>query len=151
MKSNQLFAVLLIVFTLFTFASCLKKGTDDPLISFRTRKQRIEGEWLVTAYFGNNVNLFAAGQGAAYTFKKDGSGSLSNTNGNVVVSEDITWAFLAKDDTYKTNERMVVYGKSSSEGAIWEIRELKHSKIRLKRELKNASDTISYTMTLEPK
>lgn len=151
MKLNQLFAVLLFVFILFTTSSCLKKGTDDPTISFRTRKQRIEGEWTVVSYFGNSVNQFASGQGASYTFKTDGSGSLSNTNGNVITSEDITWAFLGKDATYKADERMVIYGKSSSEGTIWEIRELKHNKIRLKRELKNVMDTISYAMTLEPK
>ena len=105
----------------------------------------------MVSYFGNSVNQFATGQGAAYTFKKEGNGSLTNRSGNIETNEDITWALLGKDDTYKTDERMVIYGKSSSEGTVWEIRELKHNKIRLKRELKNATDTISYAMTLEPK
>ncbi len=67
------------------------------------------------------------------------------------IKTDIKWNFLAKDDDYKNQERLVIYPKGSSNDTVWEIRELRHNKIRLKRQVMNIADSIAYTVTLEPK
>jgi len=46
---------------------------------------------------------------------------------------------------------LVIYPKGSSNDTVWEIRELRHNKIRLKRQVMNIADSIAYTVTLEPK
>lgn len=40
---------MLIAFTTVFLSGCLKKGEDDPLISFRTRKARLVGNWTMTS------------------------------------------------------------------------------------------------------
>jgi hypothetical protein len=48
MKSK--FSTLLLITFIAAFLSgCLKKGEDDPLISFRTRKARVVGNWTMTS------------------------------------------------------------------------------------------------------
>lgn len=45
MNKQDLLKVLLLVLLTPMIAACLKKGSDDPLLSFRTRTDRLAGEW----------------------------------------------------------------------------------------------------------
>lgn len=40
---------LIILFLTSFFICCRKKGEDDPLISFRSRKNRLAGDWVITS------------------------------------------------------------------------------------------------------
>lgn len=49
---NKKIILQLLCFILFTpmVVSCIKKGSDDPLLSFRTRTERLAGEWRLKKY-----------------------------------------------------------------------------------------------------
>ena len=47
MKLKKIIIVVLCAFTFSCPTSCLKKGEDDPAISFRTRKNRLTGNWKI--------------------------------------------------------------------------------------------------------
>jgi hypothetical protein len=59
---------------LFLFNSC-RKGDDDPLLSLRSRKARVAGEWQLTSGFSEST-AFADGSSASETYEY-GSGSYS--------------------------------------------------------------------------
>ncbi len=145
-------SILLLFLLLLNFNSCIKKGNDDPLLSLRTRTARVEGEWTVTSNFINSVNQYSSGQGASYLFSKDGSGKYTFINSSITTTNDIEWVFLNKNSNYKSNERIAIYNKGNSVASIWDIVELRHNKIRLKRNVVNANDSsVVHSMTLEPK
>lgn len=90
-------ALLLLAFVAIFLSGCLKKGEDDPLISFRTRKARIVGKWQITSgtynsktdqsYIGagiNSLNVIYTGYSRISTSEiLDNSGAISsNTNEN---------------------------------------------------------------------
>ncbi|NCU04750.1 MAG: hypothetical protein GXC73_12260 [Chitinophagaceae bacterium] len=50
--------LLLFVLISSTFLSCFKKGEDDPFISFRSRKARVEGRWKVKTLFIKQTNKY---------------------------------------------------------------------------------------------
>jgi len=143
----------LIFIVLISFIqSCIKKGNDDPIISLRTRTARVEGDWTITSNFINSVNQYAIGQGGSYLLNKDGSGKYTFINGSSSTSNDVEWSFLNKNNGYKSNERISIYNKGNSEATIWDIIELRHNKIRLKRNVLNSNDSsVVHSITLEPK
>ena len=59
--------ILTTIFILFAFSEC-KKGPDDPLISLRTRKARIEGNWTLKS--GTEISTssgFGGSSGESHT------------------------------------------------------------------------------------
>lgn len=61
--------ILLLLFFVFPFSSCMKKGEEDPFFSLRSRKARLTGEWEVTKYYvdGEDIlNYSSTNQGIDY-------------------------------------------------------------------------------------
>jgi len=56
---NKQHILKLLVFVLLTpiIASCLKKGSEDPLLSFRTRTDRLAGEWTLRKFMLDNRSV----------------------------------------------------------------------------------------------
>ncbi len=51
MKKRIILQLLLFIFCLpIVVVSCIKKGSDDPFLSFRTRTERLAGEWKLKKY-----------------------------------------------------------------------------------------------------
>ncbi|TAE87024.1 MAG: hypothetical protein EAY81_04735 [Bacteroidetes bacterium] len=64
MKKTLAFILLL---TIVSTSGCLKKGEDDPFISFRTRKARVAGKWKVTSYKFTEVYTSSINPSSNYT------------------------------------------------------------------------------------
>ncbi|NQW42812.1 MAG: hypothetical protein HQ463_05200 [Bacteroidetes bacterium] len=73
MKFNKILSGILSLYLCVSILSCTQKGNDDPAISFRTRKQRVIGEWIVVSSYGNSVNQFLPGEGEDDKFDTDGN------------------------------------------------------------------------------
>lgn len=58
MKLN-LFYIVLLFSTILLFSEC-KKGKDDPMISFRSRNARFEGEWKLSSFTKTSSNTVNA-------------------------------------------------------------------------------------------
>lgn len=144
---------LLVTLAILSFtSSCIKKGKDDPFISLRTRTARIAGDWTITSNFINSVNQYSSGQGGSYLLNENGSGKYTYISGTSSTSNDIEWSFLNKNNSYKSSERISIYNKGNSEAIIWDIVELRHNKIRLKRNVQFTNDSsVVHSMTLETK
>lgn len=107
MKNKML--ICLSLFVAITISGCFKKADDDPLISLRSRKARVDGEWKVASATQTEIYT-ASGSGGSYTKVYTGTGNtytfVSTVNGvstketGVVTQE---WEF-DKEGTYKTSD-----------------------------------------------
>ena len=103
MKTKLLFAIVAMA-TTFTFSGCLKKGEDDPMISFKSRKARVVGEWKLTAikrtstYSSGTINSTSVMTGDGSTYTSTYTVVDSTTTRTGTLSWDWT---LRKDGTYK--------------------------------------------------
>jgi hypothetical protein len=122
MKHKLLFAIVAIT-TAFTFSGCLKKGEDDPSISFKSRKARVAGDWEVVSYkytstYNNpsnptwNSSTTYTMNGSTYTDVSTNGGVTTNTNG----TETWKWTF-EKDGTYDNTH--TTDGKTDTEKGTW--------------------------------
>ncbi len=97
----------LVMYTLATISSCIKKSKDDPLISLRTRNNRIAGEWkLVTKEFEYNSN-YSNSKGEIHNIKttekfdgtnltitddrNDNTLTCCDQNGNYFLKQQVTY------------------------------------------------------------
>lgn len=71
MKSFRIVSLSLLSFSLL-FNSC-KKGKDDPLLSFHSRKARVAGDWKSTHYYYKNLQTDSIGQTVLYEFWGEGA------------------------------------------------------------------------------
>lgn len=53
---RKLFALMVVVMTAVILFDGCKKGPEDPFLSFKSRKKRVEGYWRVTELLYNNVD-----------------------------------------------------------------------------------------------
>jgi len=58
MKTINILSLVLFAFALLCLTSCLKKGEDDPFISFRTRTARLTGQWHLTSGTEERTDVF---------------------------------------------------------------------------------------------
>lgn len=143
---RMLLLVMVSSFFMSTITSC-KKGEDDPFLSFRSRKQRLVGEWALeegVARIGNyviNYNGTSATFGTeswAYTeIHKFGEGgeyecTITSDKQGECCKKSGTWTFGARDANLdlKNKEYVVIklqeytyYGQDSS-GNLIEVKEL---------------------------
>ncbi len=54
---NKLVLLVIITFTIIFHPGCTRKGEDDPVISFRTRKSRLVGKWKLETAEGTYSEL----------------------------------------------------------------------------------------------
>lgn len=133
-------ALLLLAFVAIFLSGCLKKGEDDPLISFRTRKARVVGNWTMTSgkryysygwffsettydkanyysqinYFSNTPSIQESGI-AKFTikFNKDGSVNYQRVLGpQDEVGLNGTWNFTGGIGKHKNKEQIIFHDGS---------------------------------------
>jgi len=68
-----------IISTTIVMESCFKKGPNDPFISFRSRKARMTGDWIIKSYLLQTTTDYI--NGAKYTYK------LASTDGNIAETQ----------------------------------------------------------------
>ncbi|MDO9000443.1 MAG: hypothetical protein Q7W45_11805 [Bacteroidota bacterium] len=108
---NLIVKLILLVAILTNFSSCLKKGEDDPLISFRTRKARVVGDWAVKSGLlvfsnisGNSSdieNVTITGNSYSYV----GTSTYNNTSNINSFSGSFSYKFkFDKDGSFKLTQ-----------------------------------------------
>jgi hypothetical protein len=152
-KFKTLMAVLMIaLFAMPTLNSC-RKGEEDPLLSLRSRKARLAGEWTLVS--GSETYTYSSGA-VSYTYTTTyngttatytGGGSSSSTSPYTEVIE------FAKDNTFKATvtddgDILVVEGFWSFLEGWDEIKDKEAIVIRINKEVETsngAAVTTTYT------
>lgn len=108
MKPKILIAHLFL-FICISFSSCLKKGEDDPLISLRTRKARLTGEWTMTSgkridYSPGSTSLDLTYTKNSYTLiETDIDGSTHESSGSALFT-----IIFKKDGTFIERQQLFI-------------------------------------------
>lgn len=155
---------MLIAFTTVFLSGCLKKGEDDPLISFRTRKARVVGNWTMTSgKRTTNQGLFYSEE---FTYTKDAFSAITtephgsyeskgyasftikfNRDGTVEELRSLyynpnttilkgTWNFTSGIGRAKKKEQVLIHYENLTGivDILYDIRELRNKKLVLCRE-----------------
>jgi hypothetical protein len=101
------------------FQSC-KKGDNDPLISLKSRKTRLVGEWVLAS--GQQDIVYGDGSTRTYTYNGSTRVETSSTPETIEYSQNVT---INKDETYQwvehydsgiiTREGYWYFGRKSKE------------------------------------
>ncbi|MDZ4667057.1 MAG: hypothetical protein SGJ00_04150 [bacterium] len=104
-KTNLILLAIAIALTsLFSLSSC-KKGTDDPVISLKTRKDRFTNTWTLNKYEKNGAQQDISGTTYTYLVKNDGT--LTQTIEGSIFGfatrsiREGTWTFQNDDEDVK--------------------------------------------------
>jgi hypothetical protein len=163
-------SILLISVSLMLCTEC-KKGEDDPLISLRTRKARVVGNWKMTKGFTSQM-IFGAVIETTYSrdgFEQhrvdQGNGSTSTTgpahftiefknDGGMILDRMLalgdsrtitgTWNFAGGVGDAKNKEQIILHDPKDAvrTDVIYHIKELRNKKLVLYKEFE-ATDWIS--------
>lgn len=136
----------MLAFIALSFQAC-KKGENDPFLSLRSRKARLEGEWVLsklegteqefvngslvstTTYSGDGTTMTVNDNGDVsngaytqeFTFEKKGSYSTRIVNDGMIFNSSGNWAFMGKSKSadLKNKESIILseLSYSESEGA----------------------------------
>lgn len=93
---------LLICTSLLTLLPSCKKGSDDPVISLRTRKDRFTNTWTLAKYEKNGLNQDL--NGTSYIYNIFNSGTLTQTIEGAIFGYPVksvnsgTWSFENDDE-----------------------------------------------------
>lgn len=111
-----------------TFTAC-KKGSDDPEISLKTRKDRFTNTWTLVKYEKNGVEQDISG--STYIYNVFNTGALTQTiEGSIFgfptrTVNDGNWSFLNEDEDVN-----ITIGNSST---IYNIQRLASKELWLKK------------------
>lgn len=170
MTNPKLLALSLCTLFLFSFTACLRKGADDPLISFRTRKARMEGKWTMVNGFksqitNNGYTIQVTYTDNKYELVRNFKGYLDVFDGNVTFDMEFdkdgkakmnrvleaydqsifpgTWSFAGGVGNIKEKEQLVVHNSlvTQNPDIIFFIKELRHKKLVIYRELQSEEET----------
>jgi hypothetical protein len=144
---NTFLILFLGLFLTFPFQSC-KKGEDDPFISFRSRKARVEGEWTIKELILNGTNEPLDGV-TKLEFKKDGTGKITNIDNSGSNTYATRWDFLGGNGDYKKKERLFMYDEKSPDGQVYEIVELRNKKMTWRLVDESGSSKDDFIIKLE--
>lgn len=97
-KNNVLVVLLFAAITMTSFQSC-QKYPDGPMVSFRSRAERVANTWKVDNYKENGTDYTSLVTDYTETFSKDGAYSYSWG----ILSGTGTWSFQNKDEEIKLN------------------------------------------------
>lgn len=133
-------ALLMAASAMVTLPSC-KKGTDDPVVSLRTRNDRFTNTWTLNKYEKNGLTQDLTG--ATYIYNVISNGTLKQTvEGSIFgfptrTIIDGTWSFLNDDEDVKI--------KIGSDETIYNINRLANKELWLKKV--SGNDTYIYYFT----
>lgn len=97
-------ALMMVTLALTTFSAC-KKGSDDPVVSLKTRNDRFTNTWTLVKYEKNGVIQDL--NGSTYMYSVLNNGTLTRTiEGSIFgfptrTVKDGTWAFQNDDEDVK--------------------------------------------------
>ncbi|MGL5888751.1 MAG: hypothetical protein ACRC3B_02630 [Bacteroidia bacterium] len=87
---------------LLTVPSCTRKGEDDPLVSLRTRKNRITGQWTLSAANGTATQSYQYGSALLWDFADGTEIYYDASNGQKVDEQFFSCSFdLNPDQTFE--------------------------------------------------
>ena len=137
---NILQTILIMAIVLFTITgiSSCKKGTDDPVVSLKTRKDRFTNTWTLTKYEKNGTTQDISG--STYTYIVFNSGTLTQTIEGSIFGfptksvKDGNWEFVNDDEDVKIT--------ISNNPTIYNIQRLASKELWLKTS--SGSDTYTY-------
>lgn len=118
--------------------SCTKKGSDDPGVSLRSRKDRFTNTWILNKYEKNGVSQDISG--STYTYEVFNSGRLVQTiEGSVFgfptkSSKEGSWEFINDEE----DVRIVIDGDAT----VYNVQRLASNELWLKKT--DGSDTYVY-------
>ncbi|MDP2175698.1 MAG: hypothetical protein Q8K70_07275 [Bacteroidota bacterium] len=98
---NLLVAFMLITMVSTIFTSC-KKGTDDPIVSLKTRKDRFVNTWTLNKYEKDGITQNM--NGSTYTYVVLSNGTLTRSvEGDIFgfptkKDDSGTWSFINDDE-----------------------------------------------------
>lgn len=121
-----------IAFKLFAFAllalmvSSCSKYEEGSKFTVLTKKQRAVNTWTMTTYTVGGTSVMQAGTTVVWDLAKDGSATVSYTNGAGTISESGTWAFNSDKSS------LVITGITGYEGTF-EIVKLKNKELKLRQ------------------
>lgn len=129
--------IYLSIMILSLFLSGCKKGEDDPLISMRTRKARLSGEWklekadltlgikddkgvyasYIYTFDGSSYKVAQTGNGASFSgnaslavsFGKKGEFTISQQKDKLNLSSTGTWDFQGGVGSNKSKETVIIH------------------------------------------
>lgn len=113
--------MLLALFACVAVSSC-RKAEDDPLISLRTRKARVCGDWKITSGQGSTTNVSWTGSTGGTSWAYDGS-MITETDGfgnKTLIPYSCEYSFK-KDGTFAMTE--VINGNSYHLEGQWNFNE----------------------------
>lgn len=130
----KLIKLILPLFTLLIIFSC-KKGAEDPVISFFSRKARFVGEWKVASYKTETVKIvttftgtFPSSSTTNLSYINDGSTTIetithpgSGTNSENIYDETITYSikpngtWKSENTIFKTEKKTIYEGYPPNE------------------------------------
>lgn len=151
MKNKLLLGLLIVSAIGTTVVSSCKRGKDDPFLSLRSRKGRMEGEWKVVSMTVNGTNAMGQGISYSYKFEKDGDCEYTMTSGSNTNTNKYKWSFLAKSGDFKNKERITIFDEDQLSGEVYELTELSNDKIVMYYEVKSGSSVDKVITTLEAK
>lgn len=127
MKTKTIFLSLFALISLITFDSC-KKYPDGPMLSLRTKTERVSNVWRVDKCTKNGTDITASKTDRTYEFRKDGA--FIYTSGSK--TEQGTWAFINKKEWLDVK---------TSDPFKWEILRLKEKEMWVRE---NDGDIFEY-------
>ncbi len=107
----KIFFLISVLFSTLVFESCLKKGPNDPFLSFRSRKARMTGEWVIKSYLLQTTTDYI--DGSKYLYKLTSTDdNVAETKGfeNYQGQKDTSWTWNGTIQTDRTFE-FDKYGK----------------------------------------
>jgi hypothetical protein len=99
MKKYRIVALLLTVVVMSTLLEgCMRKGDNDPFVSFKSRKARMTGVWDITAFTGNYLEKLNSGENRQILLQQTNT-SMSETTDYIKMSEATQDSLGAGQDT----------------------------------------------------
>lgn len=181
MKNLKLTLIAALVISTIVVPAC-RKGENDPSISLRTRKARVAGEWKVTSGTGYDSNSSFTYDGSTYIengntstrtieyiFEKDGAFLITDIENGKIEKTEGVWNFMGGVGEIKNKSQLAlrITKFTDDDGSVdtydgdeadvvYDIDELRHKKMVLKRQListfsSGGSFNLDETWVLEPK
>lgn len=127
MKTKNLLLSLFVLLSLIAFDSC-KKYPDGPMLSLRTKTERVSNVWIVEKCTKNGTDITASKTDRTYELKKDGTFIYTSSS----KTEQGTWAFIDKKEWLEVK---------TSDPFKWEILRLKEKEMWVRE---NDGDIFEY-------
>jgi len=98
---KKIIALSISILTLTLFTGCKKKYDDGPLVSLRSRAERVANVWQVATVLKNGSDVTGNYENYEETYEKEGTFSYTYNFGGVAFSGSGKWMFQNNDEEIK--------------------------------------------------